>query len=180
LRDIPSEANYCKMIGLRYKLYLLREVVTGYQIISVALHELGHAFGTWCSCGCVDYIMVDCGGGGETNLSNQSHWNWFSLLMGHVGLSLIGSVLIFCSFKPTASAIGSGCLAMCLWFVIAFGVRVIRRESPAAFYWIVVVAIAFSALSIVFGVYSTRNATVASASQYVIVCSPPPKREAPG
>jgi len=88
--------------------------------------------------------------------------------MGHLGLSLIGSVMIFFGFNVKSSAAACGFLAVCFLPPIIYG-RETRRESKWVYPWIVVAAASFLALAIAMGVLISQHNDAASALQFIEV-----------
>lgn len=142
-----------------------------FAILTSALHELGHTFGAWGCCVKVSSITVQSNEGAETIWhSKKSSSDIFILLMGHLGLSFIGSVVIFCGFNTTASAVGSAFLAICFGLVAWLGRTKTRHQYPCVFNLIVAAGILFGVLSIVIGaLIASHQPSAASGVRFIIV-----------
>ena len=91
------------------------------QILDVALHELGHVIGAMCCCGYPISITIRSDESGVTLCKRGI--DSVRLFAGYSAQSLMGGLLLFCSFNTTASIVASAIHTTCLAAVLCFSSR---------------------------------------------------------
>ena len=94
-------------------------IVKPMKLISIFIHEMGHASAAWLTGGKVDKIEVYENEGGVTNFRNG--WKPAIIPAGYVGVSFWGGVFVALSGSKIGSTVASGifilALIVCLRYV---------------------------------------------------------------
>ncbi|KAJ1652598.1 hypothetical protein IWQ61_007106 [Dispira simplex] len=111
-------AGYSVAILILWNVPYLRVVLYPFKLFTVALHEFGHAAVGCCTGAKIHSIEVNPNEGGLTRMSGGV--SCCTLPAGYLGSSLLGALMIFCSFNRLASRIITGiligcCLVMLFW-----------------------------------------------------------------
>ncbi|KAI9168538.1 hypothetical protein H9P43_007911 [Blastocladiella emersonii ATCC 22665] len=91
---------------------VLKHLLYPFKLLTVALHESGHALAGKCTGARIEAISVDPNEGGVTKMRGGR--TCCVLPAGYIGSSVYGSVLIFCGFDIYASKVASVLLCLCL------------------------------------------------------------------
>lgn len=95
-------------------------IVKPMKLISIFIHEMGHASAAWLTCGSVDKIEVYENEGGVTNFRNG--WKPAIIPAGYVGVSFWGGVFVALSGSKMGSTVAAG--------IFIFALIVCLRYSP--------------------------------------------------
>lgn len=101
-------AAYGIVIGLLWR----SSVLFPFKLITIYIHELGHAVAGWVSGATVHGISVEHNEGGVTRLTGGKMW--LILPAGYLGSALFGSLLVLAGTNKTASWVAAGVLCVAL------------------------------------------------------------------
>lgn len=101
-------AAYGVVIGVLWR----SPVLFPFKLITIYIHEMGHAVAGWASGATVHGISVDHNEGGVTRLTGGSMW--MILPAGYLGSALFGSLLVLASTQKTWSWVAAGALILAL------------------------------------------------------------------
>lgn len=89
-------------------------IVKPMKLVSIFIHEMGHASAAWLTCGSVDKIEVYQNEGGVTNF--RGGWKPAIIPAGYVGVSFWGGVFVALSGSQLGSTIAAGIfmVALCI------------------------------------------------------------------
>jgi len=110
------------------------------KLLTVFMHELGHAIMALCCCAKVTSLTVEDNESGLTNYVYTKEWiRYFVTPAGYIGSSLIGCALLISSAKLTGALVCSGVLAGILLISLIFQKNNIPRILTLVFVGIVVI-----------------------------------------
>jgi len=95
-------------------------VVKPMKLVSIFIHEMGHASAAWLTCGSVDKIEVYQNEGGVTNF--RGGWKPAIVPAGYVGVSFWGGVFVALSGSQLGATIAAG--------IFMFALAICLRYSP--------------------------------------------------
>ncbi|KAF9193422.1 hypothetical protein BGZ50_007494 [Haplosporangium sp. Z 11] len=113
------------------------------RLVTIGLHEFGHACMACVSGGKVKSITVDPNLGGLTTYVGNRRTQCLALPAGYLGSSLLGGILVFCGFNVTASKGAAIMLIVCLvltmfWArnLLAFGICFFFAGIVGLLWWL--------------------------------------------
>jgi FtsH-binding integral membrane protein len=110
-----------------------------FKLLTVFIHELGHATTALLCCGKVTSITVQENEGGLTNFTYKKECVRFWVTpAGYIGSSIVGAALLISSAKVLGSLIASGVLAAVILFSLIYQKNFIPRLLTAGYVSIVV------------------------------------------
>ncbi|GAA6059203.1 hypothetical protein JCM10212_006596, partial [Sporobolomyces blumeae] len=116
-------------IAIGWNLFILRDILYPFKVLTVAFHEIGHVFATILLGFRIGFFSIDPKLGGATRTflgENREHPLPFAALpAGYIFSIVIGGLLTFCGFDTLASKIASFIIGMC-WIGVF-----LRVEVPA-------------------------------------------------
>ncbi|GAA5920891.1 hypothetical protein JCM3775_003995 [Rhodotorula graminis] len=117
-------------IGIGWNLFLLRDLLYPFKVLTVAVHEMGHVLVTICLGGHIGLFCIDPKVGGLTRQAlgddRELPLPLAALPPGYVMNILVGGVLTFCGFNTLASKIASFILGLC-WIGIFLRVEMVAK-----------------------------------------------------
>ena len=105
-------------------------------MVTVALHEFGHALAGWCTCASGVKIHIDEDEGGATEMVGGI--SCITLPAGYLGSSLLGALMVFAGFNVLASKIVSVILGVILLIVLICASTWLTRILTLAFVGMIV------------------------------------------
>jgi hypothetical protein len=118
---------YTLVIMLLWKVPFLHWLLFPFKVMTVGLHEWGHAIVCTLTGGKVEEIQLDLKQGGVT--ISRGGFERLMLPAGYLGSSLCGALLIMCAFDTLASKISSIAfgviMLMVLWWASNYVARII-------------------------------------------------------
>lgn len=130
----PTEAQwvniYC-IIGFSVGIFILwnlpyvKHLLLPFKLVTVLLHEWGHASVGFCTGAKIHGIEVNPDEGGITRLSGGN--TFLILCAGYLGSAFYGAVMIFCGFNILASQIFGVILGLLLLVVLWFAKNWLTR-----------------------------------------------------
>jgi len=110
-----------------------------FKLLTVFIHELGHATAALLCCGKVTSITVQENEGGLTNYTYTKQCVRFWVTpAGYIGSSIVGAALLIASAKVIGSLVASGVLAAVILFSLIYQKNMIPRLLTAGYVAIVV------------------------------------------
>ncbi|GAA5848981.1 hypothetical protein JCM9279_004683 [Rhodotorula babjevae] len=128
----PTDAYRCSIvgIGIGWNLFLLRDLLYPFKVLTVAVHEMGHVLVTICLGGHIGLFCIDPKVGGLTRQAlgddRELPLPLAALPPGYVMNILVGGLLTFCGFNTLASKIASFLLGLC-WIGIFLRVEMVAK-----------------------------------------------------
>ncbi|GAA5948297.1 hypothetical protein JCM3765_001358 [Sporobolomyces pararoseus] len=108
-------------IAIGWNLFILRDLLYPFKVLTVAIHEIGHVFATIILGYRIGFFSIDPKLGGATRIyvgEDREHPLPFAALpAGYVFSIFIGGVLTFCGFNTLASKIASVIIGLC-WIAV--------------------------------------------------------------
>ncbi|KAI8907084.1 peptidase M50B-like-domain-containing protein [Powellomyces hirtus] len=117
-RTIIFIAVYAVAITILWNVPYLKQVLWPFKIVTVALHEFGHASAALCTGGKIVSITLDPDEGGLTKMRGGNPY--ITLPAGYIGSAFWGALMVFAGFDVLASKvvsvmIGLAMLATLYW-----------------------------------------------------------------
>jgi len=110
-----------------------------FKLLTVFIHELGHAITALMCCGKVTSITVQENEGGLTNYTYKKECVRFWVTpAGYIGSSLVGAALLIASAKVIGSLVASGVLAAIILFSLIYQKNIIPRLLTLGYVAVVV------------------------------------------
>ncbi|KAI9143135.1 peptidase M50B-like-domain-containing protein [Paraphysoderma sedebokerense] len=109
-------AAYAVAILFLWNLPYLKNILMPFKLVTVALHEFGHALAGKCTGAKIQSIVVNPDEGGCTTMRGGRAC--CTLPAGYIGSNTFGALLIFAGFDSTASKVASVILGLCLLVVL--------------------------------------------------------------
>ncbi|GAA5879876.1 hypothetical protein JCM16303_004381 [Sporobolomyces ruberrimus] len=117
-------------IAIGWNLFILRDLLYPFKVLTVAIHEMGHVFATIILGYRIGFFSIDPKLGGATQIyigEDREHPLPFAALpAGYVFSIFIGGVLTFCGFNTLASKIASFIIGLC-WIAVFLRVQVLAK-----------------------------------------------------
>ncbi|GAA5900287.1 hypothetical protein JCM8208_005316 [Rhodotorula glutinis] len=117
-------------IGIGWNLFLLRDLLYPFKVLTVAVHEMGHVLVTICLGGHIGLFCIDPKVGGLTRQAlgddRELPLPLAALPPGYVMNILVGGLLTLCGFNTLASKIASFILGLC-WIGIFLRVEMVAK-----------------------------------------------------
>ncbi|KAI9203997.1 peptidase M50B-like-domain-containing protein [Polychytrium aggregatum] len=123
--------GYAVGILFLWNIPYLNYILYPFKIITVALHEFGHASAGWCTGAKIEYINVNPDEGGVTGMRGGNPY--ITLPAGYIGSCVWGSLMIFAGFNLLASKIGTGLLGVALLLVLVYARNMMTRGITVVF-----------------------------------------------
>mmetsp|Transcript_28643 Transcript_28643/g.71921 ORF Transcript_28643/g.71921 Transcript_28643/m.71921 type:complete len:232 (-) Transcript_28643:21-716(-) len=152
---------YSVVIGVLWNVPFLNPVLKPFKLITIALHEFGHASACVLTGGKVESITVEADEGGLTTM--RGGVRWITLPAGYLGSCLWGGLMIFFSkdsvgVQVMAGLLGGVCVLVLWWSDnwLVRGVIVLFMALIGAF-WAIQLTTSFRGLEyfvLLFGVMS--------------------------
>ncbi|KAG0244325.1 hypothetical protein BGW41_008089 [Actinomortierella wolfii] len=134
--------GYLVGILILWQMPYLKHILYPFKLVTIGLHEFGHACMACVSGGRVKSITVDPNLGGLTTYVGNSRTQCLALPAGYLGSSLLGGILVFCGFNVTASKGAAIMLLLCLFLTmvwarnwLAFGISFFFAGLVALLWW---------------------------------------------
>jgi len=109
-----------------------------FKLLTVFIHELGHATAALLCCGKVTSITVQENEGGLTNFTYKKECVRFWVTpAGYIGSSLVGAALLIASAKVIGALVACGVLAAIILFSLIYQKNIIPRLLTAGYVGIV-------------------------------------------
>ena len=119
--------GYAVGILITWHLPYVKHILWPFKILTVALHEFGHALAGLCTGAKIVSITLDPDEGGLTKMRGGNAY--FTLPAGYIGSSFFGALMVFAGFSILGSKIVSAivgvCLLITLWYARNWLARVI-------------------------------------------------------
>ena len=96
---------YILLILVLWHIPYLKSLLYPFKLLTVGLHEFSHAFVGLLTCAKIESIQLDPDEGGATRM--RGGISLITLPAGYLGSSLIGAILMACSFDERASKVAS-------------------------------------------------------------------------
>mgnify|MGYP002743751734 CR=1 FL=1 len=96
---------YILLILVLWNIPYLKSLLYPFKLLTVGLHEFSHAFVGLLTCAKIESIQLDPDEGGATRM--RGGISLITLPAGYLGSSLIGAILMACSFDERASKVAS-------------------------------------------------------------------------
>ncbi|RKO84506.1 peptidase M50B-like-domain-containing protein, partial [Blyttiomyces helicus] len=111
-RTIMFIGIFAACITVLWNVPYLNKILWPFKIVTVALHEFGHASAGLCTGAKIEYITLDPDEGGLTSMRGGNPY--FTLPAGYIGSSVWGSLMVFAGFDVLASKIASVLLGVAM------------------------------------------------------------------
>lgn len=131
LTTIYIIAGYFGAILVLWNVRYLKEVLMPFKIITVALHEFGHASAGCCTGAHIESIEVNPDEGGVTKLRGGNPY--ITLPAGYLGSAFWGALMVFAGFNILASKIVSGILIFALVLILYWAKNWLTRGVTLLF-----------------------------------------------
>jgi len=118
-------------IGIFWHMPYLKQILLPFKIITVALHEFGHASVGVCTGAKIIGIKVNPDEGGVTEMRGGKQW--LTLPAGYLGSSFWGSLMIFCGFNTFASKIVSVIIGLAMLITLYWARNWLTRIMTVIF-----------------------------------------------
>ncbi|KAJ1915648.1 hypothetical protein H4219_004218 [Mycoemilia scoparia] len=128
--------GYFFAILILWHIPYVKEILKPFKLVTVALHEFGHAITCLLTCGKVEGIEINPDEGGVTRM--RGGVEWCTLPAGYLGSSLIGAVMVFAGFNILASKIVSVFLAVCLVAILYWAGNWLTRILTVLFVGLII------------------------------------------
>jgi len=130
-------AIYAVAILFLWNVPYLRYILYPFKLITVALHEFGHAAAGCCTGAKIQGITVDPEEGGATTMTGGRLW--CTLPAGYLGSSFFGALMVFAGFDVLASKIVSIFIAVCLLATLWWAKNWLTRGLTTVFIVMIIV-----------------------------------------
>ena len=104
--------GYTAFIMIFWHIPVLKEILWPFKILTVALHEFGHASAGVCTGAKIDSITLNPDEGGLTKMRGGNPY--ITLPAGYIGSTVWGSLMVFAGFNTMASKITSVVIGLCM------------------------------------------------------------------
>lgn len=128
--------GYVVGICILWKLPLLNYLLFPFKIMTVALHEFGHALMALLTGAKVQRIELDLELGGVTHWTGG--WKLWVLPAGYLGSSLLGGLMVMSGFDVTASKVASITFGVIMILVLFWARNWVARLTTVAFIALIV------------------------------------------
>jgi hypothetical protein len=112
--------GYAVGISILWNIPYLKELLWPFKILTVALHEFGHAFAGVLTGAKIESITLDPNEGGLTKMRGGNQY--ITLPAGYIGSTIWGSALVFAGFNTLATKIMAALLG-CAMLLTLFWAR---------------------------------------------------------
>ncbi|KAG0279538.1 hypothetical protein BGZ95_000909 [Linnemannia exigua] len=150
LKPTPEQVTILWLIGgymagilILWQMPYLKHLLYPFKLVTIGLHEFGHACMACVSGGKVKSITVDPNLGGLTTYVGNRRTQCLALPAGYLGSSFLGAILVFCAFNVVASKGAAIMLILCLVLTIfwarnllAFGVCLFFAGITGLLWWL--------------------------------------------
>ncbi|GAA5900790.1 uncharacterized protein JCM6883_004655 [Sporobolomyces salmoneus] len=117
-------------IAIGWNLFILRDLLYPFKVLTVAIHEIGHVFATIILGYRIGFFSFDPKLGGATRIfigDDREHPLPFAALpAGYVFSIIFGGILTFCGFNTLASKIASFIIGLC-WIAVFLRVGTVAK-----------------------------------------------------
>ncbi|GAA6023407.1 hypothetical protein JCM11491_006461 [Sporobolomyces phaffii] len=117
-------------IAIGWNLFVLRDLLYPFKVLTVAIHEIGHVFATIILGYRIGFFSIDPKLGGATRIfigDDREHPLPFGALPAGFAFSiLLGGLLTFCGFNTLASKIASFIIGLC-WIAVFLRVETVAK-----------------------------------------------------
>ncbi|KAI8908323.1 peptidase M50B-like-domain-containing protein [Gorgonomyces haynaldii] len=123
--------GYTVFILVFWNLPYLKEVLWPFKILTVGLHEFGHASAGWMTGAHVESITLNPDEGGLTRMRGGNPY--ISLPAGYIGSTVWGSLMVFAGFNTTASKVVAVIVGLCMLLVLWWAKNWLTRGVTVLF-----------------------------------------------
>jgi len=127
---------YAGAILILWNLPFLKVLIYPFKLITVALHEFGHAAVGCCTGAKIEGIKVDPEEGGATTMRGGNPY--CTLPAGYLGSSFFGAIMVFAGFDTLASKIVSVFIGVCLLITMYWARNWLTRVLTFAFICVII------------------------------------------
>ncbi|RKP10320.1 peptidase M50B-like-domain-containing protein [Thamnocephalis sphaerospora] len=128
---------YILAILILWNVPILKTILYPFKLVTVALHEFGHAAAGCCTGAKIEAIEVDPEEGGVTRMRGGSPC--CTLPAGYLGSSFFGALMIFAGFDVLASKVVSVIIGICLLATLWWARNWLTRGVTLLFIGLIVV-----------------------------------------
>jgi hypothetical protein len=130
-------AAYTVAIMILWKLPVFHWVLFPFKIMTVGLHEFGHAIVGKLTGAKVEKIELDLKQGGLTQM--RGGWRRCTLPAGYLGSSVFGGLMVMCGFEVLPSKVASVIFAVIMLMVLYWAGNWVARITTLAFFAVVAI-----------------------------------------
>ncbi|KAJ3171953.1 hypothetical protein HDU88_006763 [Geranomyces variabilis] len=135
-RTIIFIGVYAIVISVLWNLPFVKHVLWPFKIVTVALHEFGHASAGLCTGAKIVAITLDPDQGGLTKMRGGNQY--ISLPAGYLGSAFWGALMIFAGFDITASKVVSALVGLAMLLTLYWAKNWLTRGITLLFIGLIV------------------------------------------